>query len=104
MFIVDFDGNKMHFFGLNAACFLSAFQLVVLCPCHFVGFVKGNKISKPMYGYIATALAVVKGILIVCILAFVVDLEIHEGRWFEFFVVWCLSTLQMCVMIKAVTC
>merc|ERR1719245_469738 len=61
--------------------------VIVFCSVmELKGIVNGNKISKRNYGYAATALAVMKALLILCILAFVVDLEIREGQWFEFFV------------------
>lgn len=64
---------------------VSTFVVLYCAAMQCQGIVEGNRISKPVYGYIATALAVIMGLLVICVFFFVIDLEMH-GEGFEFFV------------------
>jgi len=88
---------------------LSTLILVYCATMEFQGIVEENRISKALYGYIATALAILLGIMMVCVCAFTIDVTVNHGvvyavydfEFFAFFLMYTASVVPTIIALAS---
>jgi len=88
---------------------LSTLILVYCAAMEFQGIVEENRISKALYGYIATALAILLGIMMVCVCAFTIDVTVNHGvvyavydfEFFAFFLMYTASVVPTIIALAS---